>query len=1036
MSTNKKTLIDGDFQVGSSHLIVDTENNYVGFNNATPQNKIDVQIGTRTGTHSTGKPLYVTGVTNTSGAEFVSDDGTAGIGIGSSNIFATETNQNITIAPDGTGAVGIKTATPNPSGETFDLWVQGDTKITGNVTVNEIFGDGSGLFNVAGTQWVSSSEDIYFLNNTGSGEGKVGIGKTVPEYKLDILDSDKPTIRVKSTSTGDGDALLILDSSATGESDIDFKHDGVLNWRIRTGDASASGTTFQLNNANDSDVLTIQQNGNVGIGTNSPNVPLEVNKSAGGEMFRLATSTGTLYAGVDANPPWFGTSSDDHLRLVTNGTEKIRIESGGNVGIGKTDPGSALDVNGTVTATTFSGALSNNLSPGSYLTGNAYNGSTARTFAVDATTTSTASKVVARDASKNVFVNNLYVGDSTTLGITKYIGEFGSVSTLGEGTNSYAGYAIRDDWVFMSNGASLAGIYDDTNNKWATRYNALGSVQLYHAGNLKLETTSTGVTVTGTFSGALSGNASTATTLQTARTIGGVSFNGSANITPTTFGGATFSGDVAFDTNTLFVDVSANRVGIGTTAPASPLHVSASTTSTHTMKISHSDTDANTGTYALLIDADYSGADTYTGDKTNAGIYIDLDSSATGGDTTNEHRIYGVYSDVRHSGDSNFCYSGYFLAQSDHTSGQCSALKGVLAYAVDSANGTNSNVTAGEFIALKDSGSTNTTATMMGVRGEVEIDAGIVTNAYAVHGHIDRDGGTITNGYLFHGSYAGSDTGVKWGLYLSGDEINHVDGSFGIGTDAPGAKLDVNGDINSSGKINIGTFAVGEGYMASKTLTLGDISSDYGGGNNWTANTAALMFECANNTEMAVHDSGTRVASLMHYEGSPHRITIGRDMGWGTIASVRMYGSQSYPNRPVAMVGKNNGRVYSPNVVVYNIVLYNDGGLYNTSNGRFTAPAGYAGYYLVTYTGLAGERETGPNTRWQLNGNDLFWGAAHVNVGSGVNMNTVNGRLGMNNQLIYYLNAGDYLTHRVIGGSIYGSDSTHSTTVVMFMGSR
>ena len=42
----------------------------------------------------------------------------------------------------------------------------------------------------------------------------------------------------------------------------------------------------------------------------------------------------------------------------------------------------------------------------------------------------------------------------------------------------------------------------------------------------------------GTFSGALSGNASTATTLQTARTINGTSFNGSANITTSNWGTA------------------------------------------------------------------------------------------------------------------------------------------------------------------------------------------------------------------------------------------------------------------------------------------------------------------------------------------------------------------------------------------------------------------------------------------------------------------------------------------------------------------
>jgi thiamine phosphate synthase YjbQ (UPF0047 family) len=339
MSSNKKTLIDGDFQVGSDHFKVDTVNNYVGFNNATPQNTIDVQVGARTGTHSTGKPLYVTGVTSTSGAEFVSDDGTAGIGIGSSNIFATETNQNITIAPDGTGAVGIKTSTPNPSGETFDLWVQGDTKITGNVTVGTIIGDGSGLTNIISSQWDSSSEDIYFLNNSGSGSGRVAIGTSTPVSLLTLEGTSggaPPTTGQEGTSN----ALVRVrdDNNVT----LDIGTSSGTSW-LQSSDATAMGTNY---------AISINPNGgNVGVGTISPNVPLEVNKSAGGEILRLTTSTGTLYAGADADPPWFGTSSDDHLRLMTNGTEKVRIESGGNVGIGITSPGFTLDVGGDINFT-------------------------------------------------------------------------------------------------------------------------------------------------------------------------------------------------------------------------------------------------------------------------------------------------------------------------------------------------------------------------------------------------------------------------------------------------------------------------------------------------------------------------------------------------------------------------------------------------------------------------------------------------------------------------------------------------------------
>jgi hypothetical protein len=704
---------------------------------------------------------------------------------------------------------GLGVGTNNPQ---FKLDVHGTANV-GALTCTTISGDGYLLSNVSGYSWPThlNGNDIYYTT------GNVGIGTATPGNTLEVAGTASVAILKSAADAATSTYNSILNGPRPGTTSGGAIH--FINGSTRTSDGGASTYTIR----NDSGALRLGNvsyntliDGNVGIGTTTMTEKLTVNGNIDFTPVYGNQGDSNKSGMIIFNKP-VGESIDTSTNI-----DAIYYDDATNTyhftqDTTKYATGNANIQCGAVTATTFSGALSNNLSPGSYLVGNAYNGSTARTFAVDATTTSTASKVVARDASKNVFVNNLYVGDSTTLGITKYTGEYGSVSTLGAGTSSYAGYAIRGDWVFMSNGSSLAGIYDDTNNKWATKYNALGSVQLHHAGNLKLETTSTGVTVTGSFSGALSGNASTATKLATARTIGGVSFDGSANITPTTFAGATFSDDVAFDTNTLFVDVSANCVGIGTTAPASPLHVSASTTSTHTMKISHSDTNATSGTHALLIDADYSGADTFTGDHTNAGIYIDLDSSATGGDTTNEHRIYGVYSDVRHSGDSNFCYSGYFLAQSDHTSGQCSALRGILAYAVDSANGTNSNVTAGEFIALKDAGSTNTTATMMGVRAEVEIDAGIVTNAYAVHGHIDRDGGTITTGYLFHGSYAGSDTGVKWGLYLSGDEINHVDGSFGIGTTAPGYKLEVSGTSRFDGEMQWGLGHVSHaGYSTNK----------------------------------------------------------------------------------------------------------------------------------------------------------------------------------------------------------------------------
>ena len=61
-------------------------------------------------------------------------------------------------------------------------------------------------------------------------------------------------------------------------------------------------------------------------------------------------------------------------------------------------------------------------------------------------------------------------------------GEYGSIRVEGDKTSTWAGYAIRDDWVFMSNGSGEAGIYNDTRNEWMTRWFDNGRTELYYNG--------------------------------------------------------------------------------------------------------------------------------------------------------------------------------------------------------------------------------------------------------------------------------------------------------------------------------------------------------------------------------------------------------------------------------------------------------------------------------------------------------------------------------------------------------------------------
>jgi len=120
--------------------------------------------------------------------------------------------------------------------------------------------------------------------------------------------------------------------------------------------------------------------------------------------------TATTYGSASAVPV-FAVNAQGQITSVTNT----------NIAIA----GSAVSGNIAGSA----GSVANSHSPGTYITGSAFNGSAAQTWAVDATSANTASKVVARDASGN------FSAGTITAALT------GNASTATAATNISAGAA-------------------------------------------------------------------------------------------------------------------------------------------------------------------------------------------------------------------------------------------------------------------------------------------------------------------------------------------------------------------------------------------------------------------------------------------------------------------------------------------------------------------------------------------------------------------------------------------------------------------
>jgi hypothetical protein len=88
-------------------------NGNIGIATNSPNNRLDVFNGGRSGTHATGRPLYVTGELSdgSNGIEFRHNNGTQGIGFGFNTIYATGSNvvQDLGMASKGNGNLLFRT---------------------------------------------------------------------------------------------------------------------------------------------------------------------------------------------------------------------------------------------------------------------------------------------------------------------------------------------------------------------------------------------------------------------------------------------------------------------------------------------------------------------------------------------------------------------------------------------------------------------------------------------------------------------------------------------------------------------------------------------------------------------------------------------------------------------------------------------------------------------------------------------------------------------------------------------------------------